>query len=289
MLFHITFTMDCESVRPEVNDMDLGRRAIRGYADLLAHEGWHGTFFLVPEQIEPMAELLSDLQAEGHEIGLHFHPETAGYASPYLGTFSADEQAEIIGNGAELYRRVLGREAVSMRPGFFSANDSTFPVSYRCGIRQTSASCPGRKMSGVAANWAGAPLFAHYAHPYNRFLEGGLDLVEIPPTVDWETLIWGGIHPQDLRVEYTDAKNHGFLISKAMKRQVDENLPLKSLVVLTHDTFDYADPHNFRHETVLGIIEEIKGNGAKLGVELKGSTLAEAAAAYRNIIKVAGA
>jgi peptidoglycan/xylan/chitin deacetylase (PgdA/CDA1 family) len=279
--FHICFTMDCESVRPEVNDLDLGRRAMRGYADLNAREGWHATFFVVPEQIEPMADLLSDLQSARHEIGLHFHPETAGYSSPYLGTFSADEQAEIIGTGVEIYRRVLGREPVSMRPGYFSANDATFPVSYRCGIRQTSASCPGRKMTGVAANWAGAPLFAHYAHPHNRFLEGGLDLVEIPPSTDWETMIWGGIHPQDLRIEYTDAKNHGFLARKVMKRQCDENLPLKALVPVTHDIFDYSDPANFRRETMQGVIAEIKRYGNDLGIELIGSTLAEAAAAYR--------
>jgi len=283
--FHICFTMDCESVRPEIDDLALGRRAMRGYADLLECEGWRATFFVVPEQIEPMAELLHRLQAEGHEIGLHFHPETAGYSSPYLGTFSAEEQAEIIGNGAEEYRRVLGCQAVSLRPGFFSANDATFPVVYQCGIRQTSLSCPGRKMSQVAANWAGAPLFAHYAHPHNRFLTGGLDLVEIPPSVDWETMIWGGIHPQDLRLEFTDAKNHGFLIRKVMKRQCDENLPLKALVPLTHDIFDYSDPANFRFETLQGVIAEIKRCGQELSVELIGSTLAEAAATYRKNAK----
>jgi len=168
-----------------------------------------------------------------------------------------------------------------MRPGFFSANDATFAVCYQCGIRQTSLSCPGRKMSQVAANWAGAPLFAHYAHPHNRFLAGGLDLVEIPPSVDWETMIWGGIHPQDLRIEYTDAKNHAFLIRKVMKRQCEEDLPMKALVPLTHDIFDYSDPVNFRHETLQGIIAEIKHCGQELGVSLIGSTLAEAAAAYR--------
>ena len=49
--------------------------------------------------------------------------------------------------------------------------------------------------------------------------------MEVPVSVDWETMIWGGVHPQDLRVEYTDAKNHGFVIRKIMQRQVQEDLP----------------------------------------------------------------
>jgi len=282
--FHICFTMDCESVRPEIDDPALGRRAMRGYADLLARAGWRATFFVVPEQLEPMADLLTALQEEGHEIGLHFHPETAGCPSPYLGTYAAGEQAEIIGAGQEAYRRVFGCAAVSLRPGYFSANDSTFAVAAGLGIRQTSASCPGRKMAHVAANWAGAPLFAHYVHPHNRFLEGGLDLVEIPPSVDWETLIWGGLHPQDLRVEYTDAKNHAYLIRKVMQRQLTEDLPLKALIAFTHDTFDYADPCNFRTETARGMVDEITRFGEQLGVTLAGATLAEAGDAYRGAV-----
>jgi len=273
--FHIIFTMDCESCRPEIDDVALGRRAMRGYADLLEREGWRGTFFVVPEQLPLMTDLLEELIAGGHEIGLHFHLETAGYPSPYLGVYSFEEQLEIIGKAKETYRRALGREPGSLRPGFCSANDATFPAAHRLGFRQTSVSMPGRKMPRVAANWAGAPLFAHYAHPHNRFLEGGLDLVEIPPSVDWETMIWGGIHPQ----------NHGFLIRKVMKRQCDENLPLKALVPITHDIFDYSDPRNFRCETMQGVIAEIKRYGQELGLKLVGSTLAEAAAAFRKAAK----
>ena len=136
-------------------------------------------------------------------------------------------------------------------------------------------------MTSLAANWAGAPLFTHYANPYNRFLTGGLDLVEVPISVDWETMIWGGVHPQDLRVEYTDAKNHSFVIEKLMRRQMAEDLPLKALVVLTHDVFRYGDAANFRRETMLGMIESMRQCAEALGAELVGATIQEAAAAYR--------
>ena len=287
MTFHVCFTMDCESVRPDIDDLALGRRAIGGYCAQLERVGWRATFFVVPEQLAPMADLLGTAIETGHEVGLHFHLETMGYPSPYLGVYSYDEQVEVFGKAIDAYRAALGREPRSLRPGFCSANDGTFPAAAKMGFTHSSVSMPGRKMSMVAANWAGAPLFAHYAHPHNRFLEGGLDLVEIPPSVDWETMIWGGIHPQDLRIEFTDAKNHGFVIRKVMQRQVDENLPLKALVPVTHDLFEYGTPADFRAGVLRGVIEEIQRTGEKFGVELKGSTLADAAAAYRVAIPFA--
>jgi hypothetical protein len=140
---------------------------------------------------------------------------------------------------------------------------------------------PGRRMTSLASNWAGAPLFTHYANAHNRFLSGGLDFIEIPVSVDWESIVWGGLHPQDLRVEFTDAKNHRFLIEKVMRRQVEEDLPLKALVILTHDIFPYDDPSNFRRETMLGMIEAVCVCGESLGVEVKGTTIRDAAEAYR--------
>ena len=136
-------------------------------------------------------------------------------------------------------------------------------------------------MSELASNWAGAPLFAHYANPQNRFLTGGLDLVELPVSVDWESMIWGGRHPQDLRVEYTDAKNHNFLIRKIMRRQIEEHIPSQSLVILTHNLFRYSDPGDFRRETMLGMLQAIREFAAEEQVEIAGSTVRQAAEAYR--------
>jgi peptidoglycan/xylan/chitin deacetylase (PgdA/CDA1 family) len=279
--FHVCWSIDCESCRPEVNDTTLGRKAIEGFCEIIEAAGWRSTLFLMPEEIESFPDLLARKAEAGHEIALHLHPDESGFPGGSLGVYSRDEQLEIVGKGLDAFERILGVRPVTARPGFGGANDATFPVMAELGIRQTSMSFPGRKMSGFASNWAGAPLFAHYAHPYNRFLTGGLDLVEIPFSVDWETMIWGGIHPQDLRVEFTDAKNHGFLIRKIMQRQVMDNLPLRALVPFTHNIFDYSDRSNFRRETMEGMIEEIVRNGESLDAELIGATLSEAAAAFR--------
>jgi len=282
--FHICWSIDCESARPEINDIELGGRAIEGFCEMLESFGWKGTLFLVPEEIEPLAELLGRMNEAGHEIGLHIHPALSGRSSDYLGVYSADEQMEIVGNAIEVSRRVLDVQPVSFRSGYGSANDHTFSVLAGLGFKQTSISFPGRRMSELASNWAGAPLFAHYVNPHNRFLQGGLDIVEFPISVDCESMIWGGIHPQDLRVEYTDAKNHGFAIRKIMKKQIDENLPVKALLPFTHNIFDYSDKNNFRRKTMWGMIEKMIRMEKALGVSLKGITIAEAGKAYRAVM-----
>lgn len=280
-MFHVCWTVDCESTQPGIEDLALGRNAVLGVTELLEGEGWQGTFFLIRSELEPLSDVLGNTAQAGHELGIHTHPDTCGYPSPYLGVYDADTQREIIGGTIEAFDKALGVRPVSCRPGFASANDATFAVLAGCGIRQTSASMPGRKMTKLASNWAGAPLFAHYANPYNRFLEGGLDLVEIPVSVDWETMIWGGLHPQDLRVEFTDAKNHGFAIRKIMHRQAEEDLPVKALVILTHNLFRYSDKRDFRRETMKGMIETIHACGRELDEQLVGSTIADVARAFR--------
>lgn len=283
MSFYICWTIDCESCRKEVNNIDLGKRAIEGFCNILEDVGWKGTLFLMPEEIKYMPDLLIKKHEAGHELALHLHPDESGYPSGYMGTYSMEVQLEIMERAIESFEKILGIRPVSVRTGFGSANDYTFQAMYKAGLRHSSSSFPGRKLTSAASNWAGAPLFVHYANPYNRMLEGGLDIVEIPISVDWETMVWGGLHPQDLRVEFTDAKNHGFIIRKVMKRQVDEKLPLKVLVPLTHNIFDYSDPRNFRRETMERMIEEIRRFGNEIGVKLIGSTLSEAAEAYREI------
>jgi len=280
-VFHICWTVDCESTQPGIEDPALGRNAISGVAEVLEAEGWRGTFFVIRTELEALADLLGETGEAGHELGIHTHPDACGYRSAYLGTYDEATQREIVEGTIDTFDEVLGVRPESCRPGFASANDATFPALAECGVRQTSASMPGRKMTKLAANWAGAPLFVHYANPYNRFLEGGLDLVEIPVSVDWETMIWGGLHPQDLRVEYTDAKNHGFVIEKVMRRQVAEDLPVKALVILTHNLFRYSDKGNFRRETMKGMIETIQACGRELDEEPVGSTIADVARAYR--------
>ena len=287
MDFYICWSIDCESCRKEVDDIQLGKKAIEGFCEILENIGWIGTLFLMPEEIAPISDLLMKKAERGHELALHLHPDESGYRSGCLGTYSAREQDEIIQKAVYVFKKTLGLSPVSVRTGFGSANDATFKAFATQGFKQTSMSFPGRSLSHLASNWAGAPLFAHYANPVNRFLQNGLDLIEFPISVDWESMIWGGKHPQDLRVEFTDAKNHGFTIRKVMQRQIDENLPVKVLLPFTHNIYDYSDPCNFKRQTMEGMIEEIKRYGeVKSDLNLKGITLAEAGGIYRKTIPI---
>jgi len=278
---HVCWTIDCESSHPAVNDVQLGRCAATGFAELIEAEGWRATFFSTPEEAVPLADVLGNISEHGHEVGLHPHPLASGNPSDYLGTYSHAAQVEIAARGREILLRNFGKAAASCRPGYGSANDATFSALFEAGFRQTSASFPGRKMTKLASVWAGAPLFAHYAHPYNRCLEGGMDFVEIPMSVDWESMIWGGAHPFDLRVELTDAKNHAFLIEKIVRRQKELGLNFQALVILTHNIFRYDLASDFRRATVQQMATDIRRIASQLDVEVRGVSIADAAESYR--------
>src|SRR5690242_1177036 len=126
--FYVCWTMDCESVLPPISDPELGSRAIKGYARILEDQGWHGTFLAVPEEVVALADLIGSLSGSGHEVGIHLHPKGAGYPSDYQGTYSAHDQEEIVEKGMAVFAKHHMLRPVSARPGYASANDSTFPV-----------------------------------------------------------------------------------------------------------------------------------------------------------------
>ena len=127
-----------------------------------------------------------------------------------------------------------------------------------------------------------SPLDAHYAHCYSRCLAGEVDFVDVPRTVDVESRMWGGAHPQDLRVELVDAKNHWYTIHKDVKRQLaaGDALPVKYLNATTHNIFDYSAPRDFRRETLFGIIATARQICEQEGATLSAATTA-GIAAYR--------
>jgi peptidoglycan/xylan/chitin deacetylase (PgdA/CDA1 family) len=281
---YLCWTIDCESTHPAVNDKILGRNAVEGFAGLMEAEGWRATFFVTPEEAAALSDTFGRMVEAGHEVGLHPHPASSGYPSDHLGRYSPERQAEIAAQGRDMIASSLGTAPASCRPGYGSANDFTFPVLAEAGFHQTSASFPGRRVPHLASLWAGAPLFAHYANPHNRCLENGLDLVEIPISVDWESMIWGGAHPLDLRVEFTDAKNHAFLIEKLLARQCQENIPLKAIVPLTHNVFRFDEAADFRRLTVQQMAADLRRLAEKHDLEIRGTTIAEAATAFRTAV-----
>jgi peptidoglycan/xylan/chitin deacetylase (PgdA/CDA1 family) len=273
----VAFTMDVEcpgegSRDAGFTDWDLGERALRGYAERLALEGWPVTFFIVPPAAPRYASALESLRRAGCELGLHVHPQDIGYPE-FLGAFTEEEQVALLEDATARWADVFGFRPYSFRPGNCSANDGSFAALVRAGFRQGSVSIPERRMPALRAVWTGAPKDVHFAHKANRLLVGELDFLEVPVTVDWESMIWGGQTPLDLRIEAVDARSHSFTIAKNVVRMRSAGTPVKSLCAFTHNYFDYSDGHEFRRITLDGVVGYVRSIAAKHGLTVRGVTL----------------
>ena len=280
----VAFNIDCEASQPAVNDLALGERATLGFAEVLEQHELRGSFEVLPSDVEPHAAVYRDLHQRGHEIGLHVHPAADGYEE-FLGVYGPDMQRQILTEATDRHAQAMGRPPETIVVGYASINDYTYGVLCKLGYRHGTCSIPTRVLPECASIHGGAPLDVHYAHAYNRSLVGDLDFVEIPVTVDPESRMWGGKHPQDLRVELVDAKNHWYTINKAVERQIAQDVPVKCLRPLTHNIFDFSDPHDFRRQTLLGMIEHVRAIADAHGLQIvAGATGVEIAAAYRTAV-----
>jgi peptidoglycan/xylan/chitin deacetylase (PgdA/CDA1 family) len=277
---YIVYRIDCESTQAAVDDAALGRRATAGYADVLESHGLRGTFCCIPSEIRANSDLYLDLNQRGHELALHVHPADQGYEE-FLGIYGPDDQAKIVQEGTDLFAEVTGERPHGICLGYGSRNDFTAMVLHEIGFRHGMTMIPGRILPECASVAAGAPLDAHYAHPYNRVLKGGLDFVEIPDTLDPESMMWGGKHPQDLRVELVDAKNHFYTIQKALLRQLAAEVKLPLIHCGTHNVFEYGEAGDFRRETLVGIIEHTKRLAEESGLSIAPATMQEYASEFR--------
>jgi hypothetical protein len=289
MEFLFNLQVDCESTQRTINDAALGERSVRGLGEILAQSGLKATFVVIPPDLKVHAALYRSLESQGHEIGLHTHPGEQGYEE-FLGVYGFEDQMRIIGEGAVAFAEALGHPPLAFTPGYCSANDYTFPVLEALGFKHGTVSLPTRNLPQCACVWGNSPLDAHYPHRYNRCLAGEVDFVDVPPTVDVESRMWGGAHPQDLRIELVDSKNHWYTIYKNVQRQVaaGDALPVKYLKATTHNIFDYSDPRDFRRETLLGVIAAARQICAQEGATLAPATVADIAAAYRSRVPIPG-
>ena len=109
-----------------------------------------------------------------------------------------------------------------------------------------------------------------------------MDFVEVPHTVDLDILHVGGRHPQDYRVELVDAKNHWYTAQKSVMAQIgNPKVPIKIVRGVTHNTFDYSDPRNFRRETLRDMISGLSAILQECGCVPVPATVGEIAAEYR--------
>ena len=81
-------------------------------------------------------EILKDIEAAGHSVGVHVHPDhMADSERRYLWQYSREEQYEIISRCTEFYEKVLGRRPLSFRAGRYGANNDTLSVLEELGYR----------------------------------------------------------------------------------------------------------------------------------------------------------
>lgn len=277
---YLSNKIDCEATQPAIGDAELGRRGAMGFADVLEAHDCRGSFYCIPSEAQSNGDVYRQLRARGHEIGLHVHPADLGYQE-FLGVYGPDEQRDILRRSMDAYAQALGETPVGICLGYGSCNDHTAMVLYELGFRHGAMQVPGRILPECASVAAGAPLDAHYKHRWNRVLTGDLDFVELPNTVDPNSRMWGGKHCQDLRIELVDAKNHFYTIRQAIERQVRAGTPVKLLVAVTHNTYEYSDPADFRRQTLEGVLAHARRLAQEHDLELVGLPEAEIAAAYR--------
>jgi len=278
--FFLLVRADCEATGHAIADAALGERATRGLAEIAVRSGLKTTLLVIPTDLEASPALYREMEQSGHEVGLHVHPADQGYEE-FLGVYGPDMQRRIIDEAALRFAQIMGRRPHSICIGYGSANDYTYPVFTELGFTHGHISIPSRILPECASVWAGAPLDVHYAHPYNRILTGTLDFVEIPQTLDPESRMWGGKHPQDLRVELVDAKNHWYTTSKAVERQLRDDVPVKLIHIVTHNTFEFGSPADFRQQTLLKMIEHAIDIVTSKGGTVRAATMADVAMAFR--------
>jgi hypothetical protein len=277
---YLCWNMDCEATQKIINDARLGIRAIRGFTDILNRADLHATLYVLPSDAAAYPQLLRDLDKERFQIGMHFHSQDEGY-DDYCGAYSAEQQYKMYSDGIKKFSDALGFAPKAFRTGNCSANDATYRVTADLGFGSCSHSIPARNMTALRANWVDAPMYVHYAHPYNRLLEGGLDLVEVPVTTDPDSMLWYGRHPQHLGVELFDAKNHRYMIDKVLGREKARSHPVRVIGPSTHSLFHYDDPGDFRRQTMLQMIDDCAMLAEKHDVNLIPATIDRVAAAYR--------
>lgn len=272
--------VDCEATQFAIRNPALGERSTRGLAEVLDAEGLVGTFLVIPTDFEAHGALYRELAEAGHEIGLHYHPWEEG-RTEFFGLETRESQVALLEEAMDRFAQVMGRRPEAFCPGYGSANDQTFGVLEEVGLRHGLVSVPTRILPQCASVWGGSPLDPRYPHRLFRCLNGDVDFVDCPATIDPESRMWGGAHPQDLRVELVDAKNHFYTIQKSVKRQLAENVPVPHVHAVTHNIFEFSDCRDFRRETLVGIIAGARRVAAEHGMTLKATTMGGIAARFR--------
>jgi hypothetical protein len=78
----------------------------------------------------------------------------------------------------------MGERPYCICPGYRSANDFTFGIIEELGSTHGAVSSPTRNMPQLACVRGLSSLDPRYPRRYNRVLEGDIDFVDFPLTID---------------------------------------------------------------------------------------------------------
>ena len=277
----VTWTMDCETIQEESpatggpETWDLAERSMRGYVESLAARGHTATLFLIPRLAEGLPTVVRELATAGADLGLHMHPQTTDFGyDRHLGQLPPDTQRDLLQQGRDRVAAVTGTIPTSYRSGCFSATWETFPILMDLGFTQGSVMLPGRNIPDVGAVWTNDVPFAHW-----RQGRAGQRFLDLPTAAALDQI---GPHreapcdPDHLRLERDGIADWGPpLIREHIRQQVERDWWLKSIVVMTHDTRRYDDPHDPFRQNLERIADAIEATAQEFNLELVPATLAE--------------
>ena len=287
----VSWTMDCEPIGAEVStggpeSWALSERAMRGYVRALVDRGHRATLFVIPRTAEVQADVLGDLWDAGAELGMHMHPQTTDYGvDAHLGQLSPTRQRKLLESGCDRIEAALGEPPRAFRPGCFSASDDTFSILADLGFTHGSVSLPGRRLPDYAAKWVDSVPFAHWASATDRLRAGELPFLEMPTAVDLREVAGPKTEAGDatqLRLERAGIEQWGpGLIRRHLRRQIEEDWWLKSMVVMTHNTREYEHREEPARRALETVADEIESAADEVGLSVIPATLAEVRAAVK--------
>jgi polysaccharide deacetylase family protein (PEP-CTERM system associated) len=111
---HVTFTLDLEDHRPSEAHDERYPALTRSVLDFLAARDVRGTFFVVGETAERHPDLVREVAARGHEVGLH------GWRHVALTEQDPDGLRADVERGKALLEDLIDREVLGFRAPIFS-------------------------------------------------------------------------------------------------------------------------------------------------------------------------
>ena len=281
---YVAFTMDCERIAAESppggpESWKFSERAIRGYCEILLQRGFTPTLFCVPECADRHSDMFRHFSERGAEPGLHIHPQSFRdfRYDRYFGEYDRSMQKQILIEALDAVTEALGFRPTSFRPGNLSVSDETYALVAELGFRQGSVSLPGRHAPEFAAFWTGAERYAHWANEHDRLRAGTLPFLEVPLTTDPFRMQPGG-GPYEMRIEFGSSEEwHEPILTAALRGMEDDDVPFRSICILTHNFLDYGDSACTHAQTLTALAEHIS---ALPGYDVVPVTLSALRAAY---------